>query len=145
MRSGGFAARCCARSSRRRRLRFPRRRDVASSSCVARTRVVTSLDAVSAGGDLLVSELIADPAVPDMTSALERELACDALRGAVAVLPPRTARVIELRYGLEGGEPLSHKEIGRALGFSVPSDSRQLEREGLRRLRALAARAALDG
>jgi RNA polymerase primary sigma factor len=119
---------------------LPRRRiDLLRAS----PHVVTSLDAVPNESAPSLTESIADPAVPAMASAMERELERNALHRALAVLPPRTGRVIELRYGLGGGEPLSHEQIGRTLGVGAPR-SRQLEREGLRRLHALAVASALD-
>ena len=51
-----------------------------------------------------------------------------------AELPERTRRVLELRFGLADGPPLTLGEIGRELGVSRER-VRQLEAEGLRRLR----------
>ena len=103
---------------------------------------MTSLDADVAGGETTLVELMADPAVPEVATGIERDVARDELRSAVATLPARTRRVIELRYGLDGQEPLTHDEIGHSLGLSAER-SRQIEAEGLRRLRALAERASL--
>jgi RNA polymerase primary sigma factor len=104
--------------------------------------VVTSLDAEVAGGETTLVQLLADTASPEVATGIERDVAREALRGAVATLPARTRRVIELRYGLDGEEASTHDQIGEDLGLTAER-CRQIEVEGLRRLRALAERASL--
>jgi RNA polymerase sigma factor (sigma-70 family) len=105
-------------------------------------RVVSSLDAEVAGSDTTFVELVADPATPDVASGLHRDESRGELRAAVALLPPRTRSLIELRYGLHGCDALTHEQIGRSLGLT-PERCRQIEAEGLRRLRTFAERASL--
>jgi DNA-directed RNA polymerase sigma subunit (sigma70/sigma32) len=52
------------------------------------------------------------------------------------MLPARHREVLLRRYGLRGGEPETHAEIGSRLGVGEER-SRQLEREALHRLRSL--------
>jgi RNA polymerase primary sigma factor len=104
--------------------------------------VVASLDAQVSGSETSFVELVADPALPGVASGLDREEARGDVRAAVASLPARTRTVIELRYGLAGEDPLTHGRIGRSLGLT-PERCRQIEAEGLRRLRVLAERASL--
>jgi len=61
-------------------------------------------------------------------------------------LPARHRQVLIRRYGIGGGRPRSHREIGASFGVKEER-SRQLEREALHRLRELAAggRPAGDG
>jgi RNA polymerase primary sigma factor len=100
----------------------------------AAARAVASLDKPvgeddsASFGDLFAS---ADP-TPD--EQVEVELTEKALREAVAELPEREQRILNLRYGLSGQEdPKSLEEIGRILGITRER-VRQLEAEALRRL-----------
>jgi DNA-directed RNA polymerase sigma subunit (sigma70/sigma32) len=58
------------------------------------------------------------------------------------LLPRRHREVVVRRYGLDGSLAASHREIGERLGVSEVR-SRQIEREALNRLRAVAATPAL--
>ena len=96
-------------------------------------RIVTSLerpvgeDAGSELGDLLPS----DERGPDeeVDIALRQEV----LHDVVARLPERERQVIELRFGIEGGEPTPLREAGEKLGLSSEG-VRKLEAQALRRL-----------
>jgi RNA polymerase primary sigma factor len=96
-------------------------------------RTVTSLerpvgeDSGSELGDLLPS----DERGPDeeVDIALRQEVLHDVL----ARLPERERRVIELRFGIEGGEPTPLREAGEKLGLSSEG-VRKLEAQALRRL-----------
>jgi RNA polymerase primary sigma factor len=106
--------------------------------------VVTSLDAEVTGSDTTLAELVADSSVSDVAYGLHRDEAHGELHAAVALLPPRTRTLIELRYGLNRRDALTHEQIGRSLGLTAER-CRQIEAEGLRRLRALTERASLAG
>jgi RNA polymerase primary sigma factor len=58
----------------------------------------------------------------------------DSLAGLLDALPPVWRRVLELRYGLAGGEPLCYREPGQAIGLSKER-CRQIEGQALERLR----------
>jgi RNA polymerase primary sigma factor len=94
-------------------------------------RTVTSLDRPvgeddsSQLGDLLPS----DDRSPD--EELDIALRGDTLRNAIARLPERERRVIELRFGLGGNEPATLRKTGDVLGLSS---------EGVRRIEAHALR-----
>ena len=96
-------------------------------------RAVTSLerpvgdDDSSEFGDLLPSD--------DRPPEEEAELAMrqHAVRGAVRRLPERERRVIEMRFGLDGGEHAPLREAGRRLGLSSEG-VRKLESRALRHL-----------
>ena len=66
------------------------------------------------------------------TATLQREDVTKALEG----LPERERRVIELRYGLTGSEPLTLEEVGRAFGVTRER-VRQIETNTLRKLKRL--------
>ena len=55
------------------------------------------------------------------------------IRRALERLDPTAKRVIELRFGLGGGEPLALREVARQIGLS-PEGVRKLERRALGRL-----------
>ena len=78
-------------------------------------------------GDLLPS----DERGPDeeVDIALRQEV----LHDVVARLPERERQVIELRFGIEGGEPTPLREAGEKLGLSSEG-VRKLEAQALRRL-----------
>ena len=96
-------------------------------------RTVTSLDRPlgegedAAFGDLLPSE---GPAPEDVVHISLRE---EMLRRALDELPDRERTVVELRYGIDGGEPTPLREIGRQLGIT-PERVRQIESRALGRL-----------
>jgi RNA polymerase nonessential primary-like sigma factor len=58
------------------------------------------------------------------------------LRALLDRLPELQARVLKMRYGMEGEEPMSLTGIGRILGISRDR-VRNLERDGLAGLRRL--------
>jgi RNA polymerase primary sigma factor len=64
------------------------------------------------------------------------------IHAAMSCLAPRVRRVLELRFGLGGEVASTHERIGPLLGIG-PERGRQIEADGLRRLRALAERASL--
>jgi RNA polymerase primary sigma factor len=96
-------------------------------------RTVTSLDRPvgedesSQLGDLLPS----DDRGPD--EELEIALRGDTLRNAIARLPERERRVIELRFGLGDRDPATLRETGEVLGLSSEG-VRRVEAHALRRL-----------
>jgi RNA polymerase primary sigma factor len=78
-------------------------------------------------GDLFSDETSADPAEEASESLRRSEI-----RKALASLPERQRRVLELRFGFDG-EPVSLEAIGKTLEVSRER-VRQLEAEGLSRL-----------
>jgi len=96
-------------------------------------RTVTSLERPvgegegAALGDLLASE------GPGPDEEVDIALRQEVLHDVVARLPERERMVIELRYGIEGGEPTPLREAGRRLGLSSEG-VRKLEAQALRRL-----------
>ena len=96
-------------------------------------RTVTSLgrplgeEEDAAFGDLLPSE---GPAPEDVVHISLRE---EMLRRALAELPDRERTVVQMRYGIDGGDPTPLREIGRQLGIT-PERVRQIESKALGRL-----------
>ncbi len=85
------------------------------------------------GNELLLSDILGndeDNILSEIEACEEKQL----LRAAVASLPPREREIIELRFGLCGGDELTQKEVADRLGISQSYISR-LEKKILGRLR----------
>jgi RNA polymerase primary sigma factor len=90
-------------------------------------------------GDDMDSELgdfIEDDDLPRPPENAIRNLLCEEIERMLAALPPREARVLELRYGLIDGQPHTLKEVGEKFGVTRER-IRQIETEALARLRHL--------
>jgi RNA polymerase primary sigma factor len=80
---------------------------------------------------------LTDDTAPQPEEAAEVTLRKETLARVLATLSYRERRVLELRYGLNGENPCTLDEVGRA--FSVTRERiRQIENQGLKKLRALA-------
>ena len=96
-------------------------------------RAMTSLDqpigedGETAFGDLLASDR---PEPLDEVAAADRDQRVNAL---VDALPEEEREVIQLRFGLTGGEPRTPRQTGMQLGITT-AQARKLEEQGLRRL-----------
>jgi RNA polymerase primary sigma factor len=97
-------------------------------------RAVMSLDRPMGdeGGETVGQVFLRDEA-PPMEEDLHVSLRDDALRRAIRELPPRDQTVIELRYGMTGGEPMTLDAIGKRLGITRER-VRQIETEALHHL-----------
>ncbi len=90
------------------------------------------------GNELLLSDVLGSEE-DGVSFELEKREEREAVRAAVAALEPRERELIELRYGLRGGEELTQKEVADRLGISQSYISR-LEKRILSNLRL-----AMDG
>ncbi len=80
---------------------------------------------------------IEDDSVPLPDEAADTAFRIAALQKCLSALSQRERRVLELRYGLNGESPCTLDEVGRA--FRVTRERiRQIESQGLKKLRALA-------
>jgi len=79
-------------------------------------------------------EFIEDTEAPPPDERAEARMLSENLHEMLTELTPREARVLRLRYGLDGNEPHTLKEMGEKLGLSRER-IRQIEREALRKLR----------
>jgi RNA polymerase primary sigma factor len=101
-------------------------------------RVTASLDEPISEDATPLGDLIGDPqSIDPGERAAEREAQGEAW-ALLRLLPERHRQVLVRRYGLGGGRPQSHTEVGEWLGVKEER-SRQLEREALHRLRELAS------
>ncbi len=93
-----------------------------------------SLDVPVGEGETPLGELLVTSDEPDPSEEAERRDSSERVHAAVARLPERERRIIELRYGFDDGRPLSYRSIGDQLGLTGER-VRQLERQARKRLR----------
>jgi RNA polymerase primary sigma factor len=80
---------------------------------------------------------LTDENAPLPDEAADTSLRQELLRDILGTLSHRERRVLELRYGLDGEQPRTLDEVGRA--FNVTRERiRQIENQSLKKLRALA-------
>jgi RNA polymerase primary sigma factor len=82
-------------------------------------------------------QFLEDENTPPPDEAADTAFRAEALAKCLGMLSYRERRVLELRYGLNGEQPCTLDEVGRA--FQVTRERiRQIENQGLKKLRALA-------
>ena len=77
---------------------------------------------------------IEDDTVPAPDTTATNNLLHEHLESVLNTLPPREARILQLRYGLVDGQHLTLNEVGRKMGVTRER-VRQIEAQALRRLR----------
>jgi RNA polymerase primary sigma factor len=99
----------------------------------AAERIPVSLETrVGSDGDTELGALLPQEG-PTPFDELEVELAETSIRKALKRLDARGRQVIELRFGLDGNEPLPLREVAKRMGLSAEG-VRKLERRALRTL-----------
>src|SRR3954469_6653920 len=84
--------------------------------------------------DAILSDFIEDEAALDLEEAAARSLLRDYMASVLTSLGPREQRVLQMRFGLEGGRYYTLSEIGEELGVTRER-IRQIEAKALRKLR----------
>jgi RNA polymerase primary sigma factor len=105
---------------------------------IAQSAPCASLDAHARGEEdrSTLGELIADPASGEHFDSMDRHLQKEHLGGWLSQLNEREQKILKLRFGLEGSEPLTLAEIGRLINVSRER-VRQLEAKAIMKLRLL--------
>ena len=105
---------------------------------IAQSTPCASLDAHARGDDdrSTLGELIADPSSNESMDSMDRSLQKEHLGTWLSQLNERERRIIELRFGLAGQEPLTLAEIGRKINVSRER-VRQLEAKAILKLRLM--------
>jgi len=104
---------------------------------LADRRVVSLSQPLDSSGDGELGDLLPDDA-PSPFEQVQASLLGDEVRELLAQLHPRERALLELRYGLNGTEPVTRSEAARRLGIRR-RDAVRLEDLALRRLRATPA------
>jgi RNA polymerase primary sigma factor len=96
-----------------------------------------SLDTPIGDGESLMSDVISDDNASSPEEETAQSLRSRELAAALSQLSPRLRRVLLLRFGLEGREPMTLERVGVELGITRER-VRQLETRALRELRHVA-------
>jgi RNA polymerase primary sigma factor len=88
----------------------------------------------SADGEVTINELVADTNNPPPDQIVRDEDELQQLSGLMEGMDLRAAKILKLRYGLDGDDPLTLKEIGQRVGLTRER-VRQIEHEALMKLR----------
>ncbi|MEB3254988.1 MAG: RpoD/SigA family RNA polymerase sigma factor [Synechococcaceae cyanobacterium] len=105
---------------------------------ISQSAPCASLDAHARGEEdrSTLGELIADPASGEHFDSMDRHLQKEHLGTWLAQLNEREQKILKLRFGLEGSEPLTLAEIGRQINVSRER-VRQLEAKAILKLRLM--------
>jgi RNA polymerase primary sigma factor len=88
----------------------------------------------SADGELTINDLVADTNTPTPDEIVRGDDDLRQLAGLMENIDPRAAKILKLRYGLDGDDPLTLKQIGEKIGLTRER-VRQIEHETLQKLR----------
>jgi len=99
---------------------------------------------VDSEGDSELGDLLEQTGLPDTDELLLRESFSRALSDALAELPARERKVLELRFGLADDQPKTLREIGEIMGLSRER-VRQIESRALNKLRRSHQKHSLQG
>jgi len=96
---------------------------------------VTSLDTkVGEDEDSTLGDFVADETRPSPVDAASKQLLKDHLDEVLHTLTEREAKVLTLRFGLDGGQPKTLEEVGKVFGVTRER-IRQIEAKALRKLK----------
>lgn len=133
--------------------RSPTVDEIAEASGIDRERVMIAIDApddsvsldrpVGEEGDAELQDFVEDDG-PDPFDMAVASIAHDRLVTALGLLDPDERRVLWLRFGLDGSEPWTLTDVGRAL-HTTRERVRQIEERALAKLRHPSCRADLVG
>jgi RNA polymerase primary sigma factor len=84
--------------------------------------------------DSFLGDFVPDEESPKPVEVVTQNLLKEQLDEALATLPPREVRILQLRYGLMDGQSYTLEEVGRKMGVTRER-VRQIEAQALTRLR----------
>ena len=88
----------------------------------------------SADGELTINEMVADTHNPGPAEMVRDSDELSQLAQLLSEIDEREGRILRMRYGLDGQDPMTLKEIGQRVGLTRER-VRQIEHESLRKLR----------
>jgi RNA polymerase primary sigma factor len=94
--------------------------------------------------DFSLLDKIEQSSMPPLDQALQEESFRGLLMGMLTDLEERERKILTLRYGLDGQEPRTLKEVGKVVGLSRER-VRQIETKTLKKLRHHAKKKQLMG
>ena len=105
---------------------------------ISQSAPCASLDAHARGEEdrSTLGELIPDPNGEEPMEGMDRSIQKEHLGGWLAQLNEREQKILRLRFGLDGAEPLTLAEIGRQINVSRER-VRQLEAKAILKLRTM--------
>ena len=105
---------------------------------IAQSAPCASLDAHARGEEdrSTLGELIPDPNGDEPMEGMDRSIQKEHLGGWLSQLNEREQKILRLRFGLDGAEPLTLAEIGRQINVSRER-VRQLEAKAILKLRTM--------
>jgi RNA polymerase primary sigma factor len=112
-----------------------------AEEALAAVEASVSLNQAIGDGDGELGDLFADQQADDPVELADTSFEHERLRRALSTLDERERRVLELRFGLAGGEQRSLEDIARELGLTRER-IRQLEATAMARLESLLEPAA---
>lgn len=95
-----------------------------------------SVEAPRAGDEHLLRDVLPDHSTDEGRERAEHAARKEEVRDLLAQLDPRSARILELRFGLDGGEQLTLIQTGTIVGLTRER-VRQIQRRALARLAEL--------
>jgi RNA polymerase primary sigma factor len=84
--------------------------------------------------DSMLGDFIADTSQPSPIEAASRELLKENIEEVLATLTDREAKVLRMRFGLDGKNPMTLEEVGKEFGVTRER-IRQIEAKALRKLK----------
>ena len=84
--------------------------------------------------DSMLGDFIADTSQPSPIESASRELLKENIEEVLSTLTDREARVLRMRFGLDGKNPMTLEEVGREFGVTRER-IRQIEAKALRKLK----------
>jgi RNA polymerase primary sigma factor len=84
--------------------------------------------------DSMLGDFIADTSQPSPIEAASRELLKENIEEVLGTLTDREAKVLRMRFGLDGKNPMTLEEVGREFGVTRER-IRQIEAKALRKLK----------
>jgi RNA polymerase primary sigma factor len=106
-------------------------------------RETVSLEAPMGDSDASLADFIEDDPTRQPEAIAAEKIMKEDLAKTLAGLPERDRRIIELRYGLNGNEPMTLEQVGQEFGVTRER-IRQMEIKTLRRLQAFRMARALQ-
>jgi RNA polymerase primary sigma factor len=107
------------------------------------SRETVSLEAPMGETDASLADFIEDDHTHQPEQVTARKIMQEDLRKTLSGLPERERRIIEMRYGLNGNEPMTLEQVGQDFGVTRER-IRQMEIRTLRRLQKFRMARALQ-